>query len=215
MKASDLLSAIEEASLRPLLVEVALRERKLLQEHEQQHQQAFEDGLVNFNFDVNHSSTYYDHRSEHGCGEFAKDGGEGGEGPGEDDRNSVRRDDGSAIKTAVAPAAPSNSADPTATTTSSRPGDRCSGTSQGQRRADSSKTRATSPKRATATTKLEEARSSRTGRRERDGPHHRRNGTKKEASLKDETWEQVRHVTRHSAPCRASWSTCIRLAGCF
>jgi hypothetical protein len=212
MKASDLLSAIEEASLRPLLVEVALRERKLLQEHEQRHQQAFEDGLVNFNLDFNRSSRCYDQHSEDGCDGFAPDGGEGGEGPDVGERNAVRRDDGPVIKTTVAPMAPSNLGEPTATTTSSGSGERCSGTSQGQRRADSSRTGAPSPKRATTTTKQrEESRSDHTGRRERDGPHHRRKGAKKEASLKDETWEQVRHVTRHSAPCRASWSTCIRL----
>jgi hypothetical protein len=209
MKVSDLLSAIEDACLRPLLVEVALRERKLLEEHERQHLRAFEDGLSNLN--VNRGNGYYDHRSEDGYDGFGQRGGEGGEGPDEDDRNAVLRDDGSAIKTTVAPAAPSSSVDPTATTTSSRPGDRCSGTSQGQRRTNSSRTRATSPKRATVTTKLEESRPDHTGRCERDVPHHKRKGIKKEAMIKDETWEQVRRATRRSIQWRASWSTCIRL----
>jgi hypothetical protein len=198
MKASDLLAAIEDACLRPLLVEVALRERKLLEEHERQHLRAFEDGLTNLTF--NRSNRSYDHRSEDGYDDdgLAQRGGEGGEGPDEGDHNAVRGDNGSAIKTTTAP---SNSVDPTATTTPSGPGDRCSGTSQGQRRADSSRARAASPKRATATTKqLEEARSSHTGRGD---AHHKRRGTKKEAMLKDETWEQVRYSSLRSVPFRS------------
>lgn len=171
MKASDLLSALEEACLRPLFVEIALRERKVLEEHEQRHLQAFEDGLNRFKFVVPNI-----HDDADGT---IQDSAEAGEGPADDeDRSIVRRADITSVKTEPTPSASSLS-DPNATSTVTPPvrGER-TGTFQAQQRADSSKSRAASPKKAT-TNNVAESRSSNAGRSERD--------------IKDETWEQVRH----------------------
>jgi hypothetical protein len=175
MKASDLIAAIEEACLRPLLVEVALRERKQLEQHEQRHLQAFEDGLHRTCRQYDPNVVDNDNDNDHGCVQHSLEGdgrGQIGEG-----RSTTTRDIGSSMKTAPTPPS-SNQADPTRF----------------------SKARAASPKKAATTaTHVAKTKSSHTGSSEHDETR-KRTYKKKEASLKDETWEQVRYSSLLAVP---------------
>ena len=187
MKAPDLIAAIEEACLRPLLVEVALRERKQLEQHEQQHLQAFEDGLHSTCRRYDPNVVDNDNDSDHGCVQHSLEGDGGG--PSGEDRSAAMRGIGSATKVAPAPSS-SNQSDPTRATAAVR----------GQRSTDFSKARAASPKKAaTTTTHVERTKSSYTGSIEHDETR-KRTYKKKEASLKDETWEQVRYSSLLAVP---------------
>jgi hypothetical protein len=171
MKASDLISAIEEACFRPLFVEIALHERILLEEHEQQHLQAFEPQFGN-RLTVNDrrrlavggaAFNRRDDGSAHGGA-----GDHDGKGADDGDRSGARRDEGSASKAAPAPPPSVRVEQKDSRSTS-------------QRQNEAAKSRVAATKKALQTS---------TGTNERD--EHQKARAKKETPLKEMSWEQVR-----------------------